>query len=316
MKNNFQALSSLVRRNVKLFLKDKATVFFSLLAPLIVLMLYILFLGDIQKDAVEAVLKEAGQSVDNKLIMGFINNWMLSGVMGVSCITVALSANMIMVRDKEKGSINDILVSPIKRWVIFASYIISCFLITFFICMAVLVVGFIYLIATGGFMMTFVDVLYCLGITILSIISSSLFMVFICSFIQTEAALGSFTGILSAAIGFLTGAYMPLSMFPKAIQYFVCFIPGTYSAGLFRNIFLHGPMQRMLQTLPSDLVSQLMENYSVNIKFFSYNISPVWMMVALVLSVVLFGTILAVLYSNKKSGSLLVKEKKKKKRIK
>ena len=177
--------------------------------------------------------------------------------------------------------------------------------------MAVLVVGFIYLIATGGFMMTFVDVLYCLGITILSIISSSLFMVFICSFIQTEAALGSFTGILSAAIGFLTGAYMPLSMFPKAIQYFVCFIPGTYSAGLFRNIFLHGPMQRMLQTLPSDLVSQLMENYSVNIKFFSYNISPVWMMVALVLSVVLFGTILAVLYSNKKSGSLLVKEKKK-----
>lgn len=314
MKNNLHALGSLIRRNVKLFLKDKATVFFSLLAPIIVLMLYILFLGDIQKEAVEAILKDAGQPVDQKLIMGFINNWMLSGVMGVSCITVALSANMIMVRDKEKGSVNDILVSPIKRWVIFASYIISCFLITFFICMAVLIVGLIYLVATGGFMMSVVDLLYCIGITILSILSSSFFMVFICSFIRTEAALGALTGILSAAIGFLTGAYMPLSMFPKAIQYFVCFIPGTYSAGLFRNIFLHGPMQKMIQTMPKELVTQLMENYSVNIKFFSYNISSGWMLLALGLSIVFFGAILIILYSNKKSGVFLVKTKKKKRK--
>ena len=37
------ALSRLVRRNLKLFLKDKAAVFFSLLAPMIVLLLFLLF---------------------------------------------------------------------------------------------------------------------------------------------------------------------------------------------------------------------------------------------------------------------------------
>ena len=42
---NAYALLSLARRNLKVFLKDKANVFFSLLAPLIVLALYALFLG-------------------------------------------------------------------------------------------------------------------------------------------------------------------------------------------------------------------------------------------------------------------------------
>ena len=45
---NAYALWLLTRRNLKIFLKDKANVFFSLLAPLIVLALYVLFLGRLQ----------------------------------------------------------------------------------------------------------------------------------------------------------------------------------------------------------------------------------------------------------------------------
>ena len=43
-------LLCMVSRNLKIFLKDKANIFFSLLCPLIVLALYVLFLGKIQVD--------------------------------------------------------------------------------------------------------------------------------------------------------------------------------------------------------------------------------------------------------------------------
>lgn len=50
--DEFYAFSQLVRRHCKVFLKDGMAVFFSLLAPIIVFMLYVLFLGDIQADTV------------------------------------------------------------------------------------------------------------------------------------------------------------------------------------------------------------------------------------------------------------------------
>ena len=54
MKSDFYALAGLTKRGIKIFLKDKAGVFFSLLAPLIVLMLYVIFLGDVQLDSLKA----------------------------------------------------------------------------------------------------------------------------------------------------------------------------------------------------------------------------------------------------------------------
>lgn len=308
--NSLLSLMVLVKRNVKMFLKDKMLVFFSLLAPLIVLMLYVLFLGNIQAEAVNEVIKDYAQNVDPKLIMAFINNWMISGVMGVACVTVAFNACTIMVRDREKGTINDVLASPVKRWVIYLSYIISCFVISLVICIAVFLVSTVYLACTGGAMMSFVDALAILGIIILSILSASVISVFIANFIKSEGAFGSVSGIMSAAVGFLTGAYMPLAMFPEAIQHFVCFIPGTYSAGLFRNYFLQGPMNRLLNVLPEELVNQLMQNYSVQMKFFGTTISAGWMVLALFISIFIFGIILAVFFSKKKTNVFLLTKRK------
>ena len=85
------ALSRLVRRNLKLFLKDKAAVFFSLLAPMIVLLLFLLFLGDMQVDTVAGFLDAAGVAYTDKTVHAFVDSWMFAGVMGVACITASWS---------------------------------------------------------------------------------------------------------------------------------------------------------------------------------------------------------------------------------
>ncbi len=130
LKNDMITLSSLVKRSLKVFLKDRMTVFFSLLAPIIILVLYILFLGDIQVTSIKSQFDSFGVSVDDKLIGAFVDSWMLSGVMAVSCITVSFSVNTVMVHDRENGIINDMIASPIRKYLINFSYIVANFVIT------------------------------------------------------------------------------------------------------------------------------------------------------------------------------------------
>ncbi len=317
--NTLLAFGMLVKRNIKLYLKDKMMVFFSVLAPVIVLLLYILFLGDMQVNSIiNSVQSEFGDSVDIEAITSMarvmINNWMISGVMGVSCITVAFNANTIMVRDRERGTINDVLASPVRRWVIYASYIMSCFIITMCITFIVLFFSMIYLACSGAFLLTASDFFAIVGIAILSVFSASFAMVLMISFFKSEGALASFSSVFTTAIGFLIGAYLPTSMLPVPIQYLTCFVPGTYSASLFRNFFLRAPMENMLSKLDTDFVSKLMKEFSIEMDFFGIRISATMMTLSLVLSIVIFGALLMVLYSKKRSNFFLISKKIKKKK--
>lgn len=319
MKKNNNALSLyiLVKRNIKLYLKDRMTVFFSVLAPIIVLLLYILFLGKIQTDTIMNMVID-GYRVSDYLtktdINALINNWMIAGVMGVSCITVALNANIVMVRDRMTGNVNDVIASPVKRWVLYLSYIISCFLITFGICFIVLMISVIYLACSGGLMMTFSEFLGILGITILSILSSAFFTVLICGFIKTTSALAAMNGVFSTAIGFLIGSYLPFSMLPTYIQYMACFIPGTYSAGLFRNYFMGGVIRLFKSKVPDmEIIKGIFDSYSIDLKFFGTTVSSSWMVLALLISIVVFGSLILIFYSNKKTNFFALGRKKLKK---
>lgn len=334
-------LKSLVVRNVKIFMKDKMMVFFSILAPVIVLLLYVLFLRKMQTDSMLAMLtpenlpKTLDPSILEKLtnalngisretkeaaLQTLVSNWMLAGVMSVSCITVAFNACTSMVRDRERGTVNDVFASPIPRWVVYLSYILSGFIITFGICFAVLVIALIYLAAAGSLMMSFINFLQIVCTTVLSILSSSFFMVLIISFIKTEGALTSFNSVFSAVIGFLIGAYMPVGMLPKAIQYLCLFIPGTYSAGLFRHQFMKGPIAHFGTMLglgkeeAPEVVNQILQSYSVNMEFFGMPVSVTAMVLVLIGSVLVFGALIWILYSNKKTNFFALTKKKKRKR--
>jgi len=316
--NNLLALGVLVKRNIKLYLKDKMTVFFSLLAPIIILALYLLFLGDLQVDTIMNTLKD--YDLENVLthqdIGAVVNNWMVAGLMGTSCITVAINTNMVMMKDKANGNINDMLSSPIKRWVVYLSYIITCFIITFVICFIVLLLAIVYLAATGGLMMSFVDFLAIVGVMILSILSSAAFMILICGFLKTPASLGALNGVISTAIGFLIGAYMPFSMLPDPIEYVGCFIPGSYSVGLFKEYFLKGCIGKLKLKIPpgNNVMSVLTKEFSLELDFFGMRVSTGWMVLALVISLVLFAGLIAIFYSNKKTNFFMAHKKKAKRR--
>ena len=262
-KRDLNIAASLALRGIKIFLADRMGVFFSLLAPIIILMLYVLFLSDVQADALEAML--AGVPYDPDIVSAIVDGWMIAGVMAVSCITVTFTSQNVLVKDRESGIISDILSAPVKRGVIAASYMIFNIAVSVMICLIVLALALVYLAITGWYL-SVADVFAAVGNTILSIISvSTLATLASVTFIKTDGAHSGMVGILSAAIGFLIGAYMPVTTFPVAIQYITLFIPGTYSAGVFRSIFMEGAISELEIPALRDAVK---EAYSVTIDFF------------------------------------------------
>ncbi len=304
MKNDLRIIGSLVGRGLKLFVKDKAGMFFSLLSPLIVLVLYILFLGDIQMSSIEDMVEQFGVNVDHDLLRGYVDGWMLAGVMAVACVTVSFSAQGLMIRDRETGVVADMLASPVKRSVLSVSYLIYNFVITLLICTAVLIVIFIYL-AICGWYLTAVDVFKILGAMVMSVLSSSIFSTFVCGALRTSNAHGAFVGIMSAAIGFLIGAYMPLSIYPKAVQYLVLFLPGSYSAGVFRNVFTTSVGNKIAEICPQ-AVEGMKEGFSMNMSFFGKTIGEKEMWWIFAITIVIFIVAYCIVHAvRQKRGTLL-----------
>lgn len=287
MKSDFVMLGNLIGRNIKIFLKDKASVFFSLLAPLIALMIYVFFLGDVQMDNVRQAMQ--GAPVDEKYLRAFVDGWLFAGLMGVSCITVSFSANSVAVQDKARGTISDLLISPVKSTVIQLSYLIYNVVVTLTICLIVLTVALVY-IACNGWYLSVGGTFAILGNTVFSVLSAATVCVLIGSFVKSEAALGGMTGIISAAIGFLVGAYFPLAMLPKWIQYVVLFLPGTYSTGIFRTLFMGGALDKIGGVVPQ-AEDALREAFSMKIDFFGIEIGADKMALILFAFTVFFGAI-------------------------
>ena len=211
VKQKLYASGELVLRNLKIFVGDKASVFFSLLAPLIVLLLYVFFLKELQIDSAAAMFGDV--PVDPDLIEKTVNNWMLAGVVSVACVTVSFSAQEREIKDRETGVVADIKASPLPRPLIEMSYFLSNLVITLCICAAVLVVALIYA-AISGWTLSAGDVAGLFACLVMSALSASLITGLISRFVRTSSQHGALVGIVSAAIGFLMGAYMPIGIFP------------------------------------------------------------------------------------------------------
>ena len=265
LRRDFIAVTQFAKRNLLAFFRERTTVFFSLLSPLIVLMLYIFFLGDVQVDSIMSAIPE-GIPADEKLIKSFVDSWLIAGIMCVSTMTVALNSMLVMVADKEKKINRDFLSAPVKPYVLTLGYYLSFYAITFIICFAVLLVGMIYLAARGAFYITASDFFVSVGILLLSVMNSTVVLMFIMSFIKSGSASGAFSGIFSAISGFIVGAYMPVSMFPKAIATITTFVPGSSTGGLFRNYLMRGALEEMGKSMPVQVIETLEDTFGFGLQ--------------------------------------------------
>lgn len=280
-------LFQLVRRHILIYFRDKALIFFSVLSPLILLMLYVVFLGDVQISSIKGAIPE-GVTLTDKAIKGFVDSWMIAGVLGVSCITVSLNAMSVMVGDRERNIISDFKAAPVQSWLVQISYFIANFIITMAIALIILAASLAYLGISGTFTLSIDDIFDTLRVLVLSVLSSTACMAVVARFFRTESSYGGFGGMVSAVLGFFIGAYMPISIFPKPVQYIANLIPGSHSAALFRNSIMRGAYQEILNQTPEMFAKEIASAYSMRLNMFGTEIPTYVMNIYLVASIVLF----------------------------
>lgn len=298
---DFRDLFVLSKRNTKLYFKEKSAFLSSLITPMILLVLFITFLKSVYIDSLVASLPEE-VSLDNAILNSFAGSWLMSSVLGVTCITVAFCVNMIMVNDKVNKAKHDMLITPVKKSTISLSYFIANVFSTLIVNYACMILGFIY-IAFVGWYFTFIDIL----MIILSVFLCSLFG---CSlacvieyFVSSSGGLSAIATLVSSMYGFISGAYMPLSQFSEGIRNFISCLPGTYGIGLLREYYMRGVLKEMSNTLPAESINAIKDSFDGNMYFFGNQV-PTWAMftIVAVATIVLISIYLCFIFIKRKKN--------------
>ncbi len=261
----------LLKRNIKLFFKDKGLFFTSLITPLILLVLYAVFLAKVYRDSI--VQNFVGVTIPDELLNGLVGGQLVSSLLAVSCITVAFCSNMLMVQDKVSGARKDLLIAPVKRSVLALSYYVASAVSTLIICYVALGAGLIYIGATGWYL-SFGDVaMLVLDVFVLSMFGTALSSV-VNYFLSSQGQISAVGSIVSSCYGFICGAYMPIASFADGLQKAIMFLPGTYGTSLFRNHALAGPLRELMaKGYPTQAIEGLKAMTDCNIEFFGTQVS-------------------------------------------
>lgn len=280
-------ISSLMKRNIKLYFKDKGMFFTSLITPLILLVLYGTFLSNVYEDTFCSALESAGATVSDKLIGGCVGGELVSSLLAVSCVTVAFCSNLLMVQDKITGARRDITIAPVKISTLALSYYLSTLLSTLLICFIATGVCLEYLAYVGWYLTAgdvanvFLDVvlLVLFGTALSSCVNFPL---------STQGQASAVGTIVSAGYGFVCGAYMPISQFSDGLQKVISFLPGTYGTSLLRNHALRGVFEEMSnQGFPDEVVEAIRDSVDCNLYFFGDKVALSNMYMILIIAILI-----------------------------
>lgn len=237
-----------IKRNVLLFFKDWQSILFSLLTSIIVLVLYLLFLKGTFVSAIQRAMEQypgLASMVPQKDIDMFANLFLLSGILGSAMISVPFSCITVLVKDRANKVDYDILATPMKREQIIFAYFVSAVLTSTLLTDIILAVGLIGIRMQGNMYLNASQVVKAFSIVALGSISASAIFMIIVLFFKTVSACEAFFGILSAASGFVIGAYIPISQFSNEVQTVCNLFPASQITIMLRNILLNGLLEHI-----------------------------------------------------------------------
>jgi len=282
-------MKALIERNLKVFFRDKASVFFSLMAVLIIFGLYMLFLGDVWHSSLP--------KVDGTRTL--MDNWIMAGVLAVTSLTTVMGAFGTMVDDRQKKIIKDFSASPVGSGKIVAGYELASFLVGSIMSLIGFALAEMYIVSRGGAALAAVPALEAIGLILLSALCNTAMVSLVVSFIKTQNAFGTASSILGTLVGFLTGIYLPIGMLPQGVQLVIKVFPLSHAALLLRQIMMAGPMEQVFAGTPASVAADFQQQMGVTFQLGGQTVSTAASLLILAGGAVLFYVLSALRYSKK-----------------
>lgn len=237
-KRTLCSYKGMTKRNIKVYLKDKTAIIFSMMTQIIILGLYLLFLKQNYVDSMTSMLDGFNIKTEDNLINALVNSWLVSGVIGTSVVTVAMNSLSVMISDKQNKIDYDYNASSVKGSTVVLSYFSGAVINTIVISAILLTAGIAFSCISGSSFPEFTELLKLYGLVILGSVSAVLILMFVASFFKKNSTYAAFNTLISVAIGFVIGAYIPVSQFSDGVQTFVNLIPGSHIAAMIRNVLV------------------------------------------------------------------------------
>lgn len=251
-------------RNLKVFFRQKSAVFFSLLGVLIVIGLYVLFLGDVW----------VSNFPDIEGIKGLMGTWVIAGIVSITPVTTAMGAFEAMVEDRSKKLTRDFFASPVQRWKLVGGYLLSAYVVALLMSLAALGLGQLYILSCGGGLFTWEALGKTLCILPLSTLASSVMVFFLVSFFHNSAAFATASTVIGTLIGFVTGIYLPVGSLPEAVQWVVKLFPVSHAGALLRQVLLEAPMSSCFSGAPEAVTAEFRRTMGVTYTYGEFTAGP------------------------------------------
>lgn len=267
----------MIKRNLKLFFRDRTGVFFSFLAVIILFALYLLFLGD--------TVSQGFAFPDAQLAA---TCWIMSGIVAIATVSTTMGAFGIMVDDRSKNIDKDFFASPIARWKITADYLLSAISVGLMMTLLTFVFAELYILSKGGALLELVPMVQMLGAILLSVVASCSMIFFLVSFFRTQQAFSVASTVLGTMIGFVTGMYVPIGVLPEAMGWVIKLFPLSHSVALMRQLLLQAPLAAAFANAPTHAVEEFQKTMGVYYWFGEAKMSAGGSIAILVLTTLVF----------------------------
>ena len=161
------------------------------------------------------------------------------GIMGMIFILIcAMMTSVSIVSEKETGTINLLLVSPVRPWTIILGKLVPYFLLSCVILTLVLVLSYTVL----GIPFSF-SVIHVIWVTILYVVLALALGLFVSTIVSTQVAALLVSGVMfMIPVVLLSGMIFPVENMPLVLQWFTCIIPARWYISAMRVL--------MIQQLP------------------------------------------------------------------
>lgn len=277
---------SLVQRDIKLFFKDRALFFVAMISPVILLVLFVTFLGGVYKDTFLNIFGEFGTPIPDGIIDGAVVTYLFAALLSVSCVTVAFCCNVMSIQDKINGVKNDFEIAPVKKTTIAFSYLVATFIVSMIICLIIFAILLVVTSMMGQFYFNFSDICFSLLIVAALCLFGAVLSSIVCHFCSTQSQLGAITGVISSCYGFLCGAYMPISQFSSGIGNLISILPSTFGTSLLKNCLLSGYLTEMSNSgVPTGAINAIKNGFDLNLSFSGNEIGINLMVIVLVTTI-------------------------------
>lgn len=293
----------LTKRNCRVFLRDKAAVFFSFLSMLIILGLMVVFLGKMNSDELISVLAEFGgerdtvQDQENATYL--IQLWTLAGILVVNSVTVTLTVMGTMVQDETRKRIMAFYVTSVNRIKLSLGYILSSWLVGTGMCVITLAVGEFYFVLQGHGLLAAVELLKLAGIIALSVFTFSALSYLLALFVHSDSAWSGILTIIGTLVGFAGGIYLPLSSLSETVQTVLKCIPVLHGAAMMREVCTAQAIRETFDGLPEAVADGFKERMGITLYRGEVQIE-LWQQVTLLLIYAIIAIVAATLVNRKR----------------